>query len=97
MGIANEQVAVDKRRLSKRTLLAMAMILIAIPLTIYIGIYYLGDRKYYFISMLIILETMMPFVMVFEGRKPQARELIVIAVLCAIGVAGRTAFYAASV
>jgi energy-coupling factor transporter ATP-binding protein EcfA2/uncharacterized membrane protein len=93
MGIANEQVAVDKRRLSKRTLLAMAMILIAIPLTIYIGIYYLGDRKYYFISMLIILETMMPFVMVFEGRKPQARELIVIAVLCAIGVAGRTAFF----
>ncbi len=91
--IANEQMAADRRRLSKRTLLAMAMILIAIPLTIYIGIYYLGDRKYYFISMLIILETMLPFVMVFEGRKPQARELIVIAVLCAIGVAGRTAFF----
>jgi energy-coupling factor transport system ATP-binding protein len=91
--IANEQVAVDKRQLSKRTLAAMAMILIAIPLTIYIGVYYLDDRKYYFISMLIILETMLPLVMVFEGRKPQARELIVIAVLCAIGVAGRAAFF----
>jgi energy-coupling factor transporter ATP-binding protein EcfA2/uncharacterized membrane protein len=91
--IANEQVKVDQRKLSKRTLLAMAMILIAIPLTIYIGIYYLGDRKYYFISMLIILETMLPFAMVFEGRKPQARELIIISVLCAIGVAGRAAFF----
>lgn len=92
-GISNEQVEADKQKLSKRTLLALGMILIAIPLTIYIGIYYLGDRKYYFISMLIILETMLPFVMVFEGRKPQARELIVIAALCAIGVAGRAAFF----
>ena len=90
---ANEQVAADRRRLSKRTLAAMAMILVAIPLTIYIGVYYLGDRKYYFISLLIILETMLPFAMVFEGRKPQARELIIISVLCAIGVAGRTAFF----
>lgn len=89
----NEQMPVGKRRLSKRTLLAMAMILITVPLTIYTGIYYLGDRKYYFISMLIILETMLPFVMIFEGRKPRARELIIIAVLCAIGVAGRTAFF----
>lgn len=91
--IANEQTAPGERHLSKRTLTAMAMILLAIPLTIYIGIYYLGDRKYYFISLLIILETMLPFVMVFESRKPQARELIVIAVLCAIGVAGRAAFF----
>ncbi len=84
---------VIKRHLSKRTLAAVVIILLVIPLTIYIGIYYLGDRKYYFISMLIILETMLPFVMVFESRKPQARELIVIAVLCAIGVAGRAAFF----
>lgn len=91
--IENEQVSIDKRHLSKRTLAAMLMILVAIPLTIYIGIYYLDDRKYYFISMLIILETMLPFVMIFEGRKPQARELIIIAVLCAIAVAGRAAFF----
>ncbi|WP_213995984.1 energy-coupling factor transporter ATPase [Tepidanaerobacter syntrophicus] len=91
--IENEQTAIDERYLPKRTLAAMAMILFAIPLTIYIGVYYLYDRKYYFISMLIILESMLPFVMIFERRKPQARELIVIAVLCAIGVAGRTAFF----
>ncbi|MBQ2926882.1 MAG: ECF transporter S component [Ruminiclostridium sp.] len=36
---------------------------------------------------------MAPFFLVFEGRKPQARELVLIAALCAIGVAGRAAFF----
>ena len=87
------QVAADNRRLSKRTIAAAIIALLAIPLTIYIGIFFLGDRKYLFISMLIILETMLPFALVFESRKPQARELVIIAVLCAIGVAGRAAFF----
>jgi energy-coupling factor transport system ATP-binding protein len=87
------QPAPRNRRLSKRTLAAAAMILIAVPLTIYVGVYFLGDRKYYFISMLIILETMLPFAFVFESRKPQARELVIIAMLCAIAVAGRAAFF----
>ncbi len=91
--IEYEQVPKGKRKLSKRTAAAAAMILLVIPLTIYIGVYYFGDRKYYFISLLIILETMLPFFFVFEGRKPQARELIIISVLCAIGVAGRAAFF----
>ena len=82
-----------KQKLSKRTIAAAAMILLAIPLTIYIGIFYLGDRKYYFIALIIILEAMLPFVLVFERRKPQARELVVISVLCAIAVAGRAAFF----
>jgi energy-coupling factor transport system substrate-specific component len=36
---------------------------------------------------------MLPFVFAFEGRKPQARELVVIAVMVAITVAGRAAFF----
>ncbi len=91
--IEAEQTPLGKRKLSKRTVAAAAMILLAIPLTLYIGIFYLGDRKYYFIALLIILETMLPFFLIFEGRKPQARELVIISVLCAIGVAGRAAFF----
>ncbi len=87
------QVAPSNRKLSKRSIAAAAMILLAIPLTIYVGIYFFGDRKYYFISLLIILESMLPFALIFESRKPQARELVNIAVLCAIGVAGRVAFF----
>ena len=89
----NREKLPDKRRLSKRTVAAAVMILLAIPVTIYIGSYFFGDRKYYFISMLIILETMLPFALIFEGRKPQARELVIIAVMCAVAVAGRAAFF----
>ncbi|WP_068776130.1 ECF transporter S component [Paenibacillus sp. FJAT-26967] len=83
----------ENRRLSRRTLLAALLILILIPATILLGVFVLNDRKYYFISLLIVLYTMIPFAMVFENRKPQARELIVIAVLAAIAVAGRAAFF----
>lgn len=88
-----EKISFNKRKLPKRTVIATAMIACIIPLTLYIGIFYLQDRKYYFISLLIILETMLPFFLIFEGRKPQARELVIISVLCAIGVAGRSAFF----
>ena len=88
--IQNEK---SKRKISKRTKIATLLILFLIPITIFIGIYYLGDKKYYFISLLIILETMIPFGFAFENRKPKARELVIISSLCAIGVAGRTAFF----
>ena len=79
--------------LSRRTLISAVLILLLIPVTILFGVFFLNDRKYYFISLLIVLYTMIPFFMVFENRKPQARELIVISVLSAIGVAGRSAFF----
>ncbi len=93
IGIEVIQVRGSDRKLTKRTLFAAFLILLLMPLTIYIGVFFLGDRKYYFISLLIILETMIPFCMIFESRKPKARELIVISVLCAIAVAGRAAFF----
>jgi energy-coupling factor transport system ATP-binding protein len=90
---APRPISEGRKLLSRRTLAAAMMILLAVPLTICVGVYFFGDRKYYFISMLILLETMLPFALVFESRKPQARELVVIAVLCAIAVAGRAAFF----
>ena len=87
------QTPVEKRRLSKRTLTATVLILLCIPATLFIGCYYGGTQNYYLLSVLVMLECMLPFFMVFEGRKPQARELVVIAVLCALGVAGRAAFF----
>jgi len=80
-------------RISKRTLLASVFILFIIPGTILFGVFFLNDRKYYLISLLIIIYTIIPFIMVFENRRPKARELIVIAVLAAIAVAGRAAFF----
>ena len=93
IGIEVIQTPKSDRKLTKRTLLGTFLILLLIPLTIYIGVFFLGDRKYYFVSLLIILETMIPFCMVFESRKPKARELIVISVLCAIAVSSRAVFF----
>ncbi len=87
------QTPVEKRKLKKRTILATLLILLLIPFTLFIGNYYFEGRKYYFISLLILLECMLPFFLIFEGRKPQARELVFIAVLVALNVAGRAAFF----
>ena len=83
----------EKRKLTRRTLIAAVIILLLIPVTLFVGVFYLDNKKYYFIALLILLETMLPFFLIFEGRKPKARELVVIAVLCAIGVAGRAVFF----
>lgn len=83
----------EKRRLNKRTVIASMLILLLVPLTLYIGIYYIGIRQYYAISLAVLVECMIPFFMIFEGRKPQARELVITAVLCAIGIAGRAVFF----
>ena len=82
------QTPKERRNLSKRTIVASVAILLFIPLTIFTGIFYLGDRQYNIVALLVLLECMLPFILIFEGRKPKARELVTLAVLCAIGIAG---------
>lgn len=74
-------------------LAAFVVICIVIPATIWFGITKLNDRKYYFISMLIVLEAIVPFFFMYEKRKPKARELVTVATMCALAVAGRAAFF----
>lgn len=74
-------------------LAAFVVICILIPITIWVGITKLNDRKYYFISMLILLEAIIPFFFLYEKRKPKARELVTVATMCALAVAGRAAFF----
>ena len=74
-----------------RRWLTFVMLLLVMPATIYLC-HRAGGRVYYLASVLIILYTMIPFFLVFEHRKPQAKELVVLAVLCAIAVASRAAF-----
>ncbi len=79
--------------LPHRTIFAALLILIAIPLVIFLGIVVWDDRKYYIVSLMIIFLSMLPFAFKFENRKPQAREIVILSVMVAIGVAGRAAFY----
>lgn len=52
----------------------------------------LGAKNFYLISLAIILLAIVPFFLRFEKKKPQAREIVTLAVLSAIAVASRAAF-----
>ena len=82
------------RRATARTFAVAALFLLLIPLTVLLGLHTLGDRKYMAVSLLVLAEGMLPFFLLFERRRPQARELVTLGVLCALGVAGRIAFAA---
>ena len=81
------------RGIPKRTMVSLLLIVAVIPAIIWFGIFFLNDRSYYFISLCIIFVSMIPFFMIFEGRNPQAREILLIAVMSAIASAGRVAFF----
>lgn len=70
----------------KRTSVSALLIFIAIPLVIGLGAFFSNGRNYIMISLIVLLLTMLPFFMVFERRKPKAREIVLIAVMCAITV-----------
>lgn len=75
--------------MKKSHIAMLADFFIVLPLTIYLGIRFLPGRGYYITSTLVIAELIVPFLLAFESRKPQARELVVIAVLSALAVAAR--------
>lgn len=74
--------------MKKSNIATLAVFFVLIPLTLFFGSQ-LSGRSYYITGTLIIVELMIPFFMAFEGRKPQARELVIIAVMCALAIAGR--------
>lgn len=79
---------------SRRTLLLTALcLLVLIPATLLAGVYLLEDRKYYFISLLLLLEALVPSLLAFEGSRPTARLLVLLSALAALGAAGRAAFF----
>lgn len=82
-----------QKKFTLRKILSFVFNILIIPLTIFLGVYFLNDRKYFFISIVIILYTIISFLLSFEKRKPKVRELVIIAVLSAIAVAGRGAFF----
>ena len=72
----------------KSHIATLLIFLLIIPATLYFGLRLTG-RAYYLTSTLVIIEIIIPFLLAFESRKPQARELVVIAVLSALAVAAR--------
>lgn len=77
--------------MKKSTLFTLLSVFVFIPATLLLG-RTLPGRSHYLTSTLVIIFILIPFFLAFEGRKVQARELVMIAVLCALAVASRAAF-----
>ena len=76
--------------MKKSNIATLIVLLVLIPLTLYLGTR-LPGRSYYLTGTLMVVELLIPFLLAFEGRRPQARELVTIAVMAAIAVAARAA------
>ena len=50
------------------------------------------NQNYYLVSVAIILLAFVVFFFCYEKKKPQAREIVTLAVMCAIAIASRAAF-----
>ena len=84
---------IHKGKIEKRTWIGLVMFLAFVPLVLFILVHKFHGKHDVIISLLVLAYSMIPFFMVFEGRHPQAREIMVIAVMAALGVAGRSAFF----
>lgn len=95
--LAREQDREIERRkryhISRKNMIVTIVCILAAAATIWMGKAVLSDRKYYFISFLVLIEMMIPFGVAFETRKVSARDLVTVAVLCALAAVGRTAFF----
>lgn len=80
------------KRETRRALIQVGAIGLML-VTLFGALRFSGDRVFYVSSFLIILYMLVPFFASFEKRRPAARELTLIAVLIALGVAGRVAFF----
>ncbi len=83
--------SVKKSIWNKKFIISLLVVLLVIPGTL-VAAWRFGGRNYYMSSLLLIIYSMVPFFVSFERRKPQARELVTIAVMSAIAVASRAAF-----
>ena len=79
----------------KRLALTAVLIFLVIPALIALTVF-LGSRRLYMpLSLLILVMIMAPFFMIFERRKPRAREVVLIAMMSALTVASHTFFHIA--
>ena len=82
----------QERVVSTKTV-AITIVCIVLVVAALVATILFGNGYYYPVSIFIAICTMVPFFASFEGRTPQARDLVVLAVLIALAVASRAAFF----
>ena len=80
----------NTRKTNWRFWLSLAIMVLLVPLAVVL--FSRLRQSFYLSGLTIIVLTIAAFFLHFESRKPQARELVLLAVLCALAVASRAAF-----
>lgn len=80
----------NTRKKNWRFWLSLAIMVLLVPLAVVL--FTRLKQSFYLSGLTIIVLTIAAFFLHFESRKPQARELVLLAVLCALAVASRAAF-----
>ena len=80
----------NTRKTNWRFWLSLAIMVLLVPLAMVL--FTRLKQSFYLSGLTIIVLTIAAFFLHFESRKPQARELVLLAVLCALAVASRAAF-----
>ena len=75
-----------------RTRFAAVLSLVLVPALVLLGSLVWANRRFYLVSILVTILSLLPMLLRFERRGPQARELVILSVMIALAVAGRAAF-----
>ncbi len=70
------------------------ILLLLVPASIWFGVTMFEDRKYVFISFIIVILTLIPLILTFEKKESSIRYMVIIAVMTALSVVGRFLFAA---
>ena len=84
---------VRKQAVKKRTITSALMIFIAVPALLMLSTFLGNGQHYMIISLAVVICCMLPFFLVFEKRKPKAREIVLVAMMSAITVAAHMFFH----
>ena len=76
----------------RRPLRAALLALVPAAVIVLLGSLVWANRRFYLVSLLLLVLALVPMLLRFERRAPQAREIVPLAVLIAVGAAGRVAF-----
>lgn len=74
------------------TIVKKALLFLIIPVSIMVGIMFLGDRKYYAISLIIACSVNLIYMLSFEEKKISTRRIVLLAIMVALCALGRFLF-----
>lgn len=82
-----------ENKMNFKNSLKWVLILLCLPVAVYFS-RFTGEREFYFACILCLAFATAAFFLSYENRKPDSREITILAVMCALAVGGRAAFVA---